>query len=84
MSHKFVAGGEVGETRSFSLLSLSENLAVEMIHVDELNDKLCHVYWLLPFITVGGSEKVFYIIYMKLNLQKIHSSKNKFAKPSIL
>lgn len=59
MSHKFVAGGEVGETRSFSLLSLSENLEVEMIHVDKLNDKLCHVYWLLPFITVGGSEKVF-------------------------
>ena len=38
MSHKFVAGGEVGETRSFSLLSLSENLEVEMIHVDKLND----------------------------------------------
>ena len=38
VSHKFVAGVEVGETRSFSLLSLSENLQVEMIQVDKLND----------------------------------------------
>lgn len=53
MSHKFVAGGEVGETRSFSLLSLSENLEVEMIHVDKLNDKLCHVYWRASSIYYG-------------------------------